>query len=202
VIDVLADQAPDLREALERARDDGFAHVILDGKIIARDRCKEPALSMKGQVIDLWYSGKAHAHGGNIQAVLAPDAFPLWISPAEPGSVHDITAARTHALPALYHAAADLPTLADPGYDGAASASTSRPDSQHKDSNSISTPALARPSSVPVLPARTRVRSAHRPLAYPPPHHRQSRQNRGHRPRRARADPFRVHLHHLRPEGG
>jgi hypothetical protein len=33
--------------------------------------------------------------------------------------VHDITAARTHALPALYHAAADLPTLADPGYDGA-----------------------------------------------------------------------------------
>ena len=33
--------------------------------------------------------------------------------------MHDITAARTHALPALYHAAADLPTLADPGYDGA-----------------------------------------------------------------------------------
>ena len=38
----------------------------------------------------------------------------------EPGSVHDITAARIHALPALYlAAAADLPTLADPGYDGA-----------------------------------------------------------------------------------
>ena len=35
--------------------------------------------------------------------------------------MHDITAARTHALPALYHAAAtaDLPTLADLGYDGA-----------------------------------------------------------------------------------
>jgi hypothetical protein len=35
--------------------------------------------------------------------------------------VHDITAARTHALQALYHAAAtaDLPTLADLGYDGA-----------------------------------------------------------------------------------
>jgi hypothetical protein len=37
----------------------------------------------------------------------------------EPGSVHDLTAARTHALPAPYHAAADLPTLADPGYKGA-----------------------------------------------------------------------------------
>jgi hypothetical protein len=38
----------------------------------------------------------------------------------EPGSVHDITAARAHALAALYWAAATgLPTLADPGYDGA-----------------------------------------------------------------------------------
>ena len=34
--------------------------------------------------------------------------------------MHDLTAARAHALPALYHAAATgLPTLADPGYDGA-----------------------------------------------------------------------------------
>ena len=120
VIDVLADQAPDLREALDRARAEGISHVILDGKIILSDRCKEPAVSLKGEVIDLWYSGKAHSHGGNIQAVLAPDGFPLWVSPAEPGSVHDITAARTHALPALYRAAATgLPTLADPGYDGA-----------------------------------------------------------------------------------
>ncbi len=73
---------------------------------------------MKGQVIDLWYSGKAHTHGGNIQAVMAPTGVPLWVSGAEPGSVHDLTAARLHALPALYHAA-DLPTLADPGYEGA-----------------------------------------------------------------------------------
>jgi hypothetical protein len=49
-----------------------------------------------------------------------PDGFPLWVSEMEPGSVHDITAARRHALPALYRAAArELPTLADPGYDGA-----------------------------------------------------------------------------------
>jgi hypothetical protein len=52
--------------------------------------------------------------------VLAPTGFPLWVSDAEPGSAHDITAARIHALPALYRAAATrLPTLADPGYDGA-----------------------------------------------------------------------------------
>ena len=120
VIMVLAEQAPDLCQALERAKDEGLAHVILDGKVIPCDRCKEPAVSVKGEVIDLWYSGKAHTHGGNIQAVLAPDGFPLWVSDVEPGSVHDLTAARVHAFPALYPtAAAGLPTLADPGYDGA-----------------------------------------------------------------------------------
>jgi len=120
VIAVLADQAPGLHQALERAKDEGFSHVILDGKIIPADRCREKTLSVRGEAIDLWYSGKAHTHGGNIQAVLAPDGFPLWVSEAEPGSVHDITAARRHALPALYHAAATgLPTLADSGYDGA-----------------------------------------------------------------------------------
>jgi hypothetical protein len=120
VIMVLAEQAPDLRQALERAKDEGLGHVILDGKVIPCDRCKEPAVSVKGEVIDLWYSGKAHTHGGNIQAMLAPDGFPLWVSDVEPGSVHDLTAARVHAFPGLYPAAAaGLPTLADPGYDGA-----------------------------------------------------------------------------------
>jgi DDE superfamily endonuclease len=94
VIAVLADQAPDLREALERARDEDLTHLILDGKVIPCDRCKEPAVSVKGEVIDLWYSGKAHTHGGSIQAVLAPDGFPLRVSDAEPGPVHDLTAAR------------------------------------------------------------------------------------------------------------
>ncbi len=120
VIAVLAAQAPDLHQALERARDEGLPHVILDGTVIPADRCKEPALSVKGEVIDVWYSGKAHCHGGNIQAVTAPGGFPLWVSEVEPGSVHDLTAARIHALPALYHAAATgLPALADLGYDGA-----------------------------------------------------------------------------------
>jgi len=120
VVEVLASQAPDLHQALQRAKDKGFSHVILDGAIISSDRGKEPVISVKGEVIDLWYSGKAHTHGGSIQAVIAPGGFPLWVSGVEPGSVHDLTAARTHALPALYHAAATgLPTLADPGYEGA-----------------------------------------------------------------------------------
>jgi hypothetical protein len=119
-IDVLSQQAPGLPDALERAMADGVPYVILDGKVFASDRCSEPATSVKGETIDAWYSGKAHRHGGNVQAVMLPGGLPLWTSPAEPGSVHDITAARVHALPALYRAAAlGMPTLADNGYDGA-----------------------------------------------------------------------------------
>jgi hypothetical protein len=75
------------------------------------------ASAMRRRLADL---GKAHAHGGNIQAVCAPGGFPLWVSDVEPGSVHDLIAARTHAFPALYPAAAaGLAALADPGYEGA-----------------------------------------------------------------------------------
>jgi hypothetical protein len=111
---------PGLGEALERAKDEGLSHVILDGTVIPADRCREKTLSVCGEFIDVWYSGKAHAHGGNIQVVIAPSGLPLWVSAVEPGSVHDITVARIHALPGLYRTAADgLPTLADPGYNGA-----------------------------------------------------------------------------------
>lgn len=120
VIGVLAAQAPDLHEALQRAKDNGARHVILDGKLFSSDRLGEKTTSTKGNQIDLWYSGKAHEPGGNIQALSAPDGFPLWVSEVEPGSTHDLTAAREHVLGALYWAASqlDLPTLADGGYDG------------------------------------------------------------------------------------
>jgi hypothetical protein len=54
VITVLAERAPALREVLDQAKDAGFSHVILDGTIIPCDRCNEPAISVKGEVIDLW----------------------------------------------------------------------------------------------------------------------------------------------------
>ena len=119
-VTVLADQAPDLHEALQQAKDQDLAYVILDGKIFPADRCGEKTTSVKGKQIDLWYSGKAHEHGGNIQALSAPTGFPLWVCDVEPGSVHDLTVARQHVLGALYWAASHLglPTLADGGYDG------------------------------------------------------------------------------------
>jgi DDE superfamily endonuclease len=73
----------------------------------------------RAKVIDQWYSGKAHHHGGNLQALTRPDGLPAWISGVEPGGVHD-PAARDSCLGALYApAAAGLPTLADGGYLGA-----------------------------------------------------------------------------------
>jgi peptide methionine sulfoxide reductase MsrB len=41
------------------------------------------------------------------------------------------------------------------------------------------------------------VRAAHRPLAHPPAHHRQPRQNRRHRPCSAGPHPFRARLDHV-----
>lgn len=119
-IGVLAAQAPDLHDSLDRAHADGLAYVILDGTLIPIDRCAEQTLSLKGEPIDTWYSGKACEHAGNVQALSAPDGLPLWIADVEPGSVHDLSAARAHVLGALYAAAAGgLPTLADGGYEGA-----------------------------------------------------------------------------------
>jgi hypothetical protein len=115
VIIVLAEQAPDLHEVLAEALRSGEAHVLLDGTLIPCDRVNEP-----DRHSDRWYSGKHHHHGGNVQVLCTADGEPLWTSPVEPGSTHDLTAARRHALPSLYPAAsAGLPVLADKGYTGA-----------------------------------------------------------------------------------
>jgi hypothetical protein len=121
VIEVLAAQAPDLHEALQRAKDNGLTYLVLDGKLFPCDRLGEQTTSVKGEQIDAWYSGKHREQGGNVQALMEPDGFPLWVSEVEPGSTHDITAAREHVLGALYWAYThlDLPTLADGGYTGA-----------------------------------------------------------------------------------
>lgn len=115
-IEVIAEQAPGLPEVLQSGRQAEWAFVALDGTLLETTRSSTK--SAAGH--DLWYSGKHKTHGGNIQVVTDPTGFPVWTSPVEPGSTHDITAAREHALPALYRAASlGLPTLTDKGYTGA-----------------------------------------------------------------------------------
>lgn len=96
----------------------GGSTCALDGTLIETTRCSLPG----DTGADLWYSGKHKRHGGNVQVITDPTGYPVWVSPAEPGSTHDITAAREHALPALYAAASGadgIKTLTDKGYTGA-----------------------------------------------------------------------------------
>src|SRR3954452_4020336 len=93
-IAVLAAQAQDLHTALRRVASDGWSHVILDGKLFDCDRLTETTISVKGETIDAWYSGKHRDFGANIQAVMRPDGLPVWTSAALPGHLHDLTCAQ------------------------------------------------------------------------------------------------------------
>jgi DDE superfamily endonuclease len=118
-VEVLAAKAPTLREALDKAAEQGLPYLILDGTLVSSDRCADKKTSKKGTEIDTWYSGKAHQPAGNVQALAAPGGVPLWVSDVLPGSTHDLTAARGLVLPGARPYLKDLPILADSGYEGA-----------------------------------------------------------------------------------
>jgi hypothetical protein len=65
---VVSAEAPGLEEALERAVAEGTPYVILDGKIVASDRCHAKTVSRKGREIDLWYSGRRRTSAGTSRA--------------------------------------------------------------------------------------------------------------------------------------
>ncbi|MEU4172996.1 transposase family protein, partial [Streptomyces sp. NPDC026665] len=112
-IDALAAEAPGLSEVLQQCRRKDLPFVILDGTL---NRCDRVAGETERGTA-LWYAIRIKHFAGNVQFLAAPDGTPLRVSDAEPGSTHDLAAARTHALPDLYPAAHDgLPTLADIGY--------------------------------------------------------------------------------------
>src|SRR4051812_22957464 len=124
-IDALAAAAPGLRGALLAARAAGHPHVTVDGTLIRTDRCRVPGPTTRAdrsdRRVDLWWSGKHAAHGGNVQVIAAPDGWPLWTSPVRPGREHDTTALRTdaEALPLLAEwTDTDHAVLADLGYEG------------------------------------------------------------------------------------
>ncbi|RZU76780.1 IS4 family transposase [Micromonospora kangleipakensis] len=117
-VDVLAERRPNLHGALLAVRTAGYSHVNLDGTLIETDRIATPGPT---RGVGLWWSGKHHHHGGNIQVVSAPDGWPLWTSDVRPGREHDTTCLRQHnILPVIALATPDLPALADLGYQGEA----------------------------------------------------------------------------------
>jgi DDE superfamily endonuclease len=88
-----------------------LAYAILDGTLIPIDR-------LGGNQNRRYFSGKHRRHGVNAQVIGDPHGRLMWISPALPGSIHDLKAARTHGIvDALTRAA--VATFADKGYRGA-----------------------------------------------------------------------------------
>lgn len=124
-ITALAGHAPDLHHVLTARRTAGDTHVVLDGTLIPADRVAATTITTKGKnrgaTVHLWYSGKHRTFGGNVQFLATADGFPLWVSPALPGSRNDLSAARDlGVLDALTAAASQgLPTLADKAYHSA-----------------------------------------------------------------------------------
>ncbi len=106
-VDLLAVAGDDLAAAVARIR--RLAYAILDGTLIPIDRVADQKP---------YYSGKHKRHGVNVQVIADPAGRLVWASPALPGAVHDLTAARTVGLiDAL--TTADVLTFADRGYQGA-----------------------------------------------------------------------------------
>jgi DDE superfamily endonuclease/Helix-turn-helix of DDE superfamily endonuclease len=115
--DLLAARAPSLTAALWRLAGNGHRLGILDGTVARIDR-------LGGDLDRLYYSGKHHYHGVNLQGLIDPRRGDLvWISDGLPGSTHDLTAARIHNIITTAQWA-DIELLVDKGYQGAGAATT------------------------------------------------------------------------------
>ena len=103
-IALLSAAAEDLDTAMRRVR--LLAYAILDGTLIPIDRVADQKP---------YYSGKHKRHGVNVHVIADAAGRLVWASPALPGSIHDLTAARAHGIiDAL--TSADVMTFADKGY--------------------------------------------------------------------------------------
>lgn len=71
-IDVLAAQAADLHEVLQAGQAEGSTHVVLDGTLIATDRCR---INKPDTSYDLWYSGKHPAPAAACRSTGIPAAL-------------------------------------------------------------------------------------------------------------------------------
>ncbi|WP_055594369.1 IS5/IS1182 family transposase [Streptomyces hirsutus] len=106
-VDLLAALAPTLADAVRAASTK--AYLLLDGTLLPIDRIAADRP---------FYSGKHKKHGMNVQVLADPFGRLLWASPALPGAVHDVRAAREHGIVGAL-AEAGVRCWADKGYWGA-----------------------------------------------------------------------------------
>jgi hypothetical protein len=113
-VDVLAEVAPTLDQALDVARRKAF--VILDGTLLLIDR-----VGMASGYDRRFFSGKHKRHGVNVQLIADLAGRLVWASPALPGARHDMGAAREHGIIDALNAAG-VSTVADTANQGGGSA--------------------------------------------------------------------------------
>ncbi|MFJ1973988.1 transposase family protein [Streptomyces sp. NPDC087903] len=106
-VEVLDALAPTPVEAIRTTSSKAF--VLLDGTLLPIDRIAADRP---------YYSGKHKRHGMNVQVLAGPSGRLLWLSPALPGAVHDVRAAREHGVVGAV-TEAGITCWADKGYRGA-----------------------------------------------------------------------------------
>jgi hypothetical protein len=101
------------------------------------------------------HSGKHKRHGVNVQLLADPAGRLVWASPALPGAVHDLTAARTHGIPAAL-VKFGVAAYADAAYQ-AAGPTIAVPYRRHpsrchaiRRSSTVTTPATGHPANEPL----------------------------------------------------
>ncbi|MFH9735377.1 transposase family protein [Streptomyces sp. NPDC017260] len=105
-VDRLAALAPILKEAARTASTKAF--VLLDGTLLPIDRIAADRP---------FCSGQHKKHGMNVQILTDPSGRLLWASPALPGAVHDVRAAREHGIVRVL-TDTNIKCWADKGYRG------------------------------------------------------------------------------------
>ncbi|MER6685961.1 transposase family protein [Streptomyces olivaceoviridis] len=106
-VELLATLAPSLADAVRTAS--AKTYLLLDGTLLPIDRIAADRP---------FYSGKHRKHGMNVPVIADPFGRLLWASPAPPGAVHDVRAARGHGIVDAL-AEAGILCWADKAYRGA-----------------------------------------------------------------------------------
>ena len=88
---MLTAKAPTLREALDKAIEQGLLYLILDGTLIVSDRYADRKPAAKGKTSTSRTPEGATPRRERAGAD-APGGVPLWASEVRPGSTHDLTA--------------------------------------------------------------------------------------------------------------
>ena len=115
-ITVLAEQAPDLHEALQQVAEQGWSHVVLDGKLFRTDRCAETTESVQGRDDQRRGTpGNTALPAGTSKPSCAPTASRSGSPTSRPGHLHDLTVARDAGVTGALNWAAVPARPAHPG---------------------------------------------------------------------------------------